>query len=162
MGAGAYTKQYGDPALKYAHNEASSNHHSLPIFNDCYQREGRKFAASDVTYENAVFSMDLAGAYGLPEVVFSSKRVFTITDDSVTVSDSFDVAEGTAIVERFTLIEKPEIVGNTIVTENSVAELKEGIAEVSIDCKKNSKDLVYYTVDFKLNPGVKVFTYVIK
>ena len=162
MGAGVYTKQYGDPVLKYAHNEASSNHHSLPIFNDCYQREGRSFASSEVTYENGVFSMEFAAAYGLPEVVFSAKRAFTVTDDTVTVADSFDVAEGTVIVERFTLLEKPEIVGNKIITENSVAEFKEGISEVTVTDKKNSHNLTYYTVDFKLNPGVNEFVYVIK
>ena len=162
MGAGAYTKQYGDPALKYAHNEASSNHHSLPIFNDCYQREGNTFAATDVTYENGVFSMDIAGAYGLPEVVTSAKRTLTVTDDAVTLCDKFTVADGTNIVERFTLLEKPEISGNTIVTENTVAEFKEGISEITITENKNSKNLVYYTVDFKLNPGVNEFTYVIK
>ena len=106
--------------------------------------------------------MDIAPTYGLPDVVFSSKRSFTVTDDTVTVCDKFDVADGTVITERFTVLEKPEIVGNTIVTENSVAEFKEGISEITITEKQNSKKLTYYTVDFKLNQGVKEFTLIIK
>jgi hypothetical protein len=161
MGAGVYTKQYGDPALKYASNEASSSWHSLPIINGNYQREGRAFASTDVSFENGEFKMDIAGAYGLEELK-SLKRTFVTSDESITVKDTFICNDGTEIIERFTLLEKPEIDGGNGRTANCFFSFDPTLADITVTEKKNSKNTTYYTLDFKLKPEVRSFEITIR
>jgi hypothetical protein len=161
MGSGVYTKQYGDPALAYASNEISSSWHSLPIVNGNYQRRGRQFASKDVSFENGVFTMDIAGAYGLEELK-SCKRTFIAKDDSIVIKDLFTCESGTEIIERFTLLEKPTINGCEGSTANSLFTFNEDVADITVIEKKNSRTTVYYTLDFKLKPGVSEFEITIK
>ena len=99
LGPGEYTKKYFG-SERYTVFEASAESHSLPIIGGKYQCNGREFTASDVEYQRGRFSMDIAGAYP-DSTARSVKRCFDLDDDKVTLTDSFDVEEGTEIIERF-------------------------------------------------------------
>ena len=73
------------------------------------QKPGKQYRAENVKYGDDVFSFDLAGAYG-DEKLPAFSRTFTVTPDSVTVSDKFDWRGEAPAVERFMLWTEPTVV----------------------------------------------------
>ncbi len=160
QGRGLYTKEYGDPETKYASNEASSSWHSLPIFDGYFQREGREFESRNVSYSPGVFSMNIAGAYGLDSLK-RAERTFTFDNEGIKINDSFDY-EG-KITERFTSLAKPANTGDGLITaEGLTLTYNPKICTLEITEKRNTNKETYYTIDFILNSGVRDFEINIK
>lgn len=159
IGSGLYTRQYFSKDTRYQMLETSSYGHSVPIIGGNYQKAGAEYAASNAKYENGVFTLDLAGAYGLEECR-SILRSFSFDNGEVRVSDVFDC--DTEIIERFMTLEEPvvkadgeiEVDGTRLCYESSACELE-------INSETTSKNAVVYSINFKLKDGVKSFSLVI-
>ncbi len=159
VGSGSYTAQYfGDQ--RYDIFEPSSRSHSVPIIDGKYQLAGKEHAASDVVYEKGMFSADISGAYGAPELK-SLKRSFTMYDDCVVLNDSYSLASPVSITERFVTDIKPEHLGkgrirlsDCIITyDPDVCTYKE-----TVESGTRGSDNKHYLLDLTLNEGCTDFT----
>lgn len=162
MGAGAYTRQYFAGDTRYGILQCSSRGHGVPIIDGNFQKNSTRearYGASDVKYENGVFSADIAGAYGLPELK-SLVRAFSWTDDAVILKDTY-VYEGEGeLVERFVSLNEPTsdkagtvyIDGVTLTYDPEKYELSFGSEA------RNTNNAMAYFTDLKLKKGVTEFT----
>ena len=105
IGFGLYTRQYFREE-RYGIFEPSSRSHSVPIINGRYQGNGSQFKAYDINFENGIFFMNLAPAYGKFEYE-ALYRGFTFTDDEVILTDAFMLADNPQITERLVSLYAP-------------------------------------------------------
>ena len=104
-GRGQYCRDYfGDKRYEFLHT--SSKGHSVPIIGGMHQKNGPKFKATQVEWNDNTFSMELADAYDC-SVLRSLKREFRLLDDGVILTDWFDCDE--TVVERFVTLEEPNV-----------------------------------------------------
>ncbi len=106
LGCGEYTRQYFSPE-RYTILCNGSQGHSVPIIGGAYQKPGREYRATDVTFsetaDEKVFAGDIAGAYGL-DALTSLRRTFRIRPaaGAVTVTDTFAFSGAPlSVTERF-------------------------------------------------------------
>ena len=162
LGSGVYTRQYFAADTRYTMIECSSRGHSAPLIGDVCQFTGRDAKATDVKYENGVFSMNIAGAYkceGLERI----DRSFSFTDDTVTLTDSFGYTGEEQITDRIvTLLKAEKTADNTVTVEDTAITFDPAACDVEITVEKSSRDADIYLIDFKLKKGVKKFTCSIK
>ena len=161
MGAGAYTRQYFAWDTRYGILQCSSRGHGVPIIDGKFQKPStrdNRYGATDVKYENGVFSADIAGAYDIPELK-SLTRAFSWTDDAVILKDTY-VYEGEGeLVERFVSLNEPtsdkagtvNIDGVTLTYDPEKYELTFG-SEV-----RGGNNAMAYFTDLKLKKGVTTF-----
>lgn len=156
-GGGLYSRQYFGEE-RYTYLEASSKGHSVPIVDGTYQSAGKSFAASDASYENGVFSIDIAGAYEC-EGLYSIKRSFSFTDDRVTLTDTFDCEDGKKLVQRIVTRFAPEKIsdGNIKVDCGGVL-YNPDVCVAEISSENDSRGNPLYIIDFVLGNGVKSST----
>lgn len=157
MGKGKYSKQYFRPETRYDFIECSSLGHSVPFFGaDGAQKQGAVFTAKDVSLENGVFSMDIAGAYGIEELK-SLHREFSASDDALTLSDSFDYSGSEDITERLISFTEPELCDGYIKIDSCKVYYDASACTVSTKSTTTSVGYCIYIIDFKLNENVKEF-----
>ena len=113
VGAPLYDRGFFRGETRYSYFHSSSRGHSVPHFGQglkpntaALQKDGRQYAASDVQVSEGHFALEMAGAYAV-EGVRSARRAFTLSDTTVSLCDTFDVAEGIPVTERFIFLEKP-------------------------------------------------------
>ena len=157
VGAGVYTRQYFSTE-RYGIFEPSSRSHSVPIIDGGYQQVGRVFSASDVVYEKGRFSMNIAGAYGTDKVK-AINRSFEMTDECVTLTDSFDCTDGTEVVERFVTYVKPEVISDREIRIGSCSLTCFGDASFKLNTEGGAEGTCYL-LDFTL--GGKEFKVVME
>ena len=120
LGSGEYNKDYFG-AGRYKTWHCGSQGHSLPIINGKYQLSGRDKKAEEFKISESGISMDIAGAYAIPELT-SLYRKFEFTPDpaKVVFKDEFKLTgEIESVTERFITRIKPEIEdGKITVTAN--------------------------------------------
>ena len=158
-GPGVYSQQYFCADTRYDFIECSSLGHSTPYFGETTQKVGREFGSTDVSFENGVFSMDIASAYGNDDVK-SIKRSFSFTDTTVTLNDVFECSETTPITDRIVLTECPEVKEGAVVTESLTVSYDPAKASVRLSEQETSKGKTLYFADFDLNDGVSSLTLV--
>lgn len=152
IGAGKYTRQYFS-SERYDILEPSGFGHSLPLFGGETQRFGKEYAATDVHYESGVFSMDIAGAYGLDDVR-SARRRFDMTDDAVVLTDRFDTER--TITDRLVAMTEPKQTdAGVIVVGDARVEFDSERATVKITTAESSAHGTVYFIDLELRPDVK-------
>lgn len=157
IGRGVYSKQYFRPETRYEMIECSSLGHNVPHFGESgCQSFGKVFASSDVSFENGVFSMDIAGCYA-DENVKSVKRSFTAGTDSVKLKDVFVYDGDEKIYERFASFEEPVIYGNTVSLGSCEITYDSSLCTASFKSIITSKNLTVYLVDFELKDGIFEF-----
>ena len=165
IGSAVYSKQYFNSATRYDFIQCSSLGHSVPYLGDgIAQRYGSQYRAKDVRYTEGRFSFDMADAYG-DERLRSLVREFKVSDGGVTVTDSFDIAEGVSLTERFALLREPRISGLDVLVEGVTLEYdRQRVAEVSYITVElpRGNDKYAYLLDFKLKAGVTEFCITIK
>ena len=161
-GAGAYTRQYFAFDTRYTILQCSSRGHSVPIIGGNYQmpstRDVRR-SANNTKYENGVFSSDIAGAYGLPELN-SLVRAFSWNNNSVTLTDTYDYTGNGDLIERFVTLAQPTsdkagtvtVDGVTVTYDPDKYELTLGSEDF------NPGTGCLYFIDLKLKKGITEFT----
>ena len=161
-GSGPYSKQYFHKDTRYGYIECSSKGHNVPIIDGKYQQTGAQFAAKDTKFENGVFSTDIAGAYGIDELK-SIARSFDFTDDTVTLTDTFEYCGSGDITERLVTFIAPvtEKTG-VVVLEDTEISYDSDTCELSVVNEKTASGVPIYFVDFKLKCGVRKFTCTVK
>jgi len=106
-GAGEYKKGYFG-ATRYESFKASSRGHSVPIIDGTYQMPGEEHRAP-TAYEDGIFTLELAGAYGLDSLT-SLKRQFRFDADCITLTDTYTFdGDARPAVERFVTRTEPKI-----------------------------------------------------
>lgn len=162
FGRGQYSKQYfGD--TRYEHVECSSRGHSVPIIDGKYQLTGKGFVAKNTKFENGVFTTDIAGAYGTEELAGLVRR-FEFTEDTITLSDTFNYRGDGKLVDRIvTLIAPVTDESGKIVLEDTVITYDAEKVELDVASEKNtSGESTLYFMDFTLKDGVREFICTIK
>jgi hypothetical protein len=163
-GAGRYTRQYFTKDTRYTIIENSSRSHNVPVIDGKYQPEGFQYRAVDVKYEPGTFSMNLAPAYGNPEIERIDRR-FEISEDSVTLRDSFTYTGQHTICDRLVSFIKPDVSNAGIVKlEDTVIYYDPSLCTCRISSEPTTRDpeLLCYMIDFELKDGVKEFSCKIK
>lgn len=161
-GSGKYSKQYFK-SERYTFFHTRSLGHSLPIIDGKEQKEGREYAARNTRIEDGDFVLDIAAAYGIPELS-SLERRFSFTEKSITVTDRFDYSGQGAICERIVCTSLPEeICAGKIKISDCVLTYDPDAVE-KLEIEKHTFDGLAdcYTVDLTLKDGIRKFLYTIK
>jgi hypothetical protein len=159
LGPGKYTKQYFRNDTRYSHVECSSLGHSVPFFGECVQKTGKEYRATSIEYNPGFFALDIANAYDVPDLK-SLKREFTLSDDSVSLTDTFDYVGEESITERFVSFIKPEICDGYVAIDS--ASIIYSLGEPTVSSVVDSKKRNVYFIDFKLPANTQKFTVIIK
>ncbi len=159
VGSGIYTRQYFSKE-RYSIFEPSSRSHSVPIIDGEYQLVGRDAAATDVSYERGCFRMDLAGAYSTGAVK-SLKRIFTMDDDKVVMTDLYDMTGEAAVVERIVTYVKPEVKDDGVIFIGDCRLSWRGNATLKVNTEMGAGGECYL-LDFTLRDGEKEFKVVME
>ena len=160
IGSGEYTRQYFQRDTRYGFLCNSSEGHSVPVIDGCYQKAGREYTGT-LTYEGGSRAeLEIAGAYGLEQLTGLS-RSFEWTDSSVTVRDSFR-GSFRSVTERFVTLLKPRFENGTLY----VGSLKAQVPDCAISVRehrlhnhsgiRNNKEPVYL-IDIPLAEGQTEF-----
>jgi hypothetical protein len=104
-GTGVYDRDSFGPH-RYRAWFTRSAFHSVPEIDGHEQAPGPDFRARDVTFDGTVFALDLAPAYPPGAGLTSLRRAFTVTDDDVSLTDSWRLAHRPARV-RLRLLTRP-------------------------------------------------------
>ncbi|MBQ8880212.1 MAG: heparinase II/III family protein [Clostridia bacterium] len=159
VGKGRYTADYfGDK--RYLSFEPSSSSHSLPIIDGKGQLPGECYKARDVVATDSLFTLDIAGAYGNPDVV-SLRRRFELTEAKVTLTDSFQLKKDLPITERFVTFTEPQLYDGTLLVDGAMVGYSDGASEVRVT-KRTTYLGGCYLIDFVLSAGAKSFKLWIK
>ena len=158
LGSGPYSQQYFHKDTRYGHIECSSRGHSVPIVGGVLQSPGAEFGSKDVSFKDGIFSMDIAGAYAC-EGLNSIRRSFSFTEDSVTMTDTFDYSGSGAIVDRIATLIAPVIdenAGKVIVSDTEIAYDPAKCGVIVLNEQTTSGAPLYF-IDFTLKNGSKEF-----
>lgn len=160
IGAGRYTRQYFHSDTRYTIIENSSRSHSVPIIGGEYQAATPKAKATDVKYENGIFSMNIASAY-LNSGIERIDRMFELAEDSVKLTDSYKYEGNHAVVERLVSYFEPQIIRHgKILLGDTTVRYDPSICTCRVSSEATTRDpnMLCYMIDFELRDGVKVFT----
>ncbi len=129
LGCGEYTKKYfGSERYSYLCN--NSGGHSIPIVENCLQKEGAQYYAEVIkansSQEKDEFILDISGAYDNKNLQ-SLKREFVFTEGGLILEDSFIFENPPkAIIERFVSFIEPSLI------EDGIVNIKSGKSSVEI------------------------------
>ncbi len=103
VGVGCYNRTYFMSDTRYGVLCNSSRGHSVPIINNCYQKEGNEYKAT-MEFAGDSCVIDIAGAYDIPGL--GAVRRLEWTEDAVILTDAFKNA--LSVTERFVTILPPD------------------------------------------------------
>ena len=165
LGSGEYVRQTFDPKTRYTFVQNSSRGHSVPIINGEYQQVGERFRSKNAKVSDTGFELNLECAYN-PGIIEGINRRFTIDDNKVIMTDTFDFSPKTeSVTERFVSKIKPEICDGYIDfgIARIVYDKERYVPSVSIETfvAHNNKDIVtVYLTDFApASKEEKIFTF---
>ena len=160
IGSATYSLQYFRANTRYGFLCNSSEGHSVPIIDGCFQKAGREYAGT-LTYEGGSRAeIEAAGAWGLPQLK-SLKRVFEWDEDSVTLTDTFE-GSVSSVTERFVTLVKPRF-ENGLLRIGSLTAPLEGCSVTEKSYRPHvgapeGDDTPVYLIDVPLKPGERRFS----
>ena len=158
IGGGIYTRQYFSKDTRYGILECSGYGHSVPIIGGETQKFGKEFAAKDFCYANGMLTMDISGAYALPELPSLTRR-FIFEDDGVTLTDRFEyTGQGELVCRLISVREATLTEAGRVEIEDAVITYDPEKADCSISVEESSRGFSVNKIDFKLKDGVKEFS----
>ena len=158
IGSGPYSKQYFHNDTRYGFIECSSAGHGVPIIGGAVQKTGGAYGTKDVSFENGVFTMDMAGSYGLEELT-KLVRSFSFTDDTVTLTDTYEYTGEGEIVDRMVTLVAPvtdEKAGKVVLEDTEITYDPEK-CELKVNKQISTASTLLYMLDFTLKSGVREF-----
>ncbi len=144
-GAGEYTQDYF-AEKRYTYFYTSSRGHSVPIIDGAEQGGGK----SVPSVENDLFKVDMTDVYRA-EGLRNIKRLFSVSDGGVTITDSFLFEKGGhKITERLVSPIKPEITDGAARIRDLTVRSDFAEPQVSAHEVKNHRGYLetIYTIDF--------------
>ena len=160
LGSGLYTRQYFERDVRYTIIEPSSRSHSVPVINGKYQVFGGGARAEDAKFENGTFSMNIAKAYNL-DGLERIDRSFTLSDDSIILTDRFVYNGNGEIVDRLTSTFKPNMLSEgKIALDDAVITYDPAVCQCTISSEATTRnpEVLCYMIDFKLYSGQSEFS----
>lgn len=160
IGAGPYLPGY-HTEKRYTFFNPSAYAHSIPIFDGVGEDDVRRddvFVNYD--WDKCQATLDIADAYG-KDFVKSVKRRFTLNEDKIRLSDTFELTKEAEITERFISIIEPKIVDGVAVIEDVALVTEHGIVP-KITVKEalmhlDAKPYSVYIIDYILPKGQREF-----
>jgi len=161
-GVGTYTKQtFSD--RRYEIWTMPSDYHNLPTVNGITQREGRAFAARDVSCKvdegGVTFRLDIAGAYP-PEARLKSwvRTVALDRGQEIVITDAYDLYEVAGVL-TFTLLTPCAVTadspGSLTLKEKALADDRvSGNAQIHYDADKLTATVEEIVIDDRRLQGV--------
>lgn len=154
LGCGVYNSQTFNPEYRYKMIQNSSAGHSVPIVNGEFQKEGRRYSASNISYSDDKFEFDMENAYE-DSLVKKLHRSFDIKDDYVILCDTIEYSKTTKeIIERMISYEEPKISDGYVDLKNAGIFFDNN--KYSVNFSKDSfrnhsdtADTIVYLIDFK-------------
>ncbi len=152
LGSGEYTRQYFSKDGRYTYLVNSSRGHSVPIIDGVLQCAGKAFAGAVKTASDDTFSVEIAGAYALPNLQ-SLVRTFQFDNKRVALTDhyAFDTAPKT-VVERLVSTYQPvrTETGLSVGCAHILFDAQELDCSISSEQYKmhNGSDKTAYLIDF--------------
>ena len=159
-GGGVYTRQYFSADTRYLCVECSSRGHSVPIIGGEVQKFGKQYAASDAKYEDGVFSLEMAGAYAV-EGINSVKRSFAMSEDSVTVTDSFDCGD-MSIIDRVVTRIEPAVSEGCVRAGAGELTFDPELCSVTVGSELDSRSNTIWFIDLVPINGAKTVSYTMR
>lgn len=159
VGGGQYEEGYHfEKRYTFFHPSAIS--HNLPIIDNEYQSQfGIGHVPVDYNEETNTASMDIAIAYR-KENVRSIERSFAFTDDTVTLTDKYDITTQSDITEHFVSVIEPKIAEGVAVIDGVKLIQPEGIIPVIVKKEVKSHTGVphdVFLIDYILDKGATSF-----
>lgn len=115
-GVGSYTAQtFGSG--RYGIWTMQSQYHNLPLINGTGQKDGKQYAARNVSYNRGTLRMDIAGCYPDSAGVTTWIRTVKATPKAVEVTENYALREhkGTTAIMLMT-VTKPDVSRDGIIT----------------------------------------------
>ena len=170
-GVGKYTKQTFSPD-RYKLWFMQSGYHNLPSFGGVDQREGGRYAASDVEFDSELRSIksELKGAYPAEAGIESYVRKVSF-DGAVTIEEDVTLTEAKEIDFHMMLSREPEILdggkialpeGRTLTYDASLSCELEIFDPVGMDTVNSWGTEKLYRLHFKINTDKCKLTFTIK
>ncbi|MGI6335834.1 MAG: heparinase II/III domain-containing protein [Eubacteriales bacterium] len=107
-GVGTYSRKTFS-AERYTIWTMRSSYHNLPTIGGVEQREGREYAARDVSFDGQTLSMDLAGAYPESAGIIRWTRTLTLDDAGAVVTDDYTLSEPKPVAWTLMLADRPTL-----------------------------------------------------
>ena len=152
MGARPYTRQYFEHGTRYTYLETSSRGHNVPIINGKYQ-QNIPGAYSTTSFENGVFSVDFASAYGYEELK-KLTRSYSFSDTGVAISDKFDLDSGARFTERLVSYVEPKIDGGIVDYGKAIVKFDSNLAKATYEKETHAIEL---NTDGSVKRGADVY-----
>lgn len=149
IGQMIYTRDnFNENRYKYLFN--SSLGHSVPIIDGKEQPVGRQYYGTPVKADENEFSLEIHKAYegDIPPIV----RKFSLNENGIVITDSFENFAGHTVTERFVSFIKPEIKDGTVLIDNAVlkSDALPQITDVTLQRNNGAKE-TYYLLDYSFN-----------
>lgn len=171
-GVGAYTKQTFSPQ-RYELWFMQSGYHNLPSFGGIDQKDGTRYMATDVCYDEKsnTLKTQLKEAY-LPEAKIESYvREIGMSDGVITLSENIELGEAKEIDFHMMTCVKPEIEKDGVIGLNMGRKLKydtaltaeiEEFDPIGMNTKHSWNSDKLYRIHFKINTNKCNVTFTIK
>ena len=78
------------------------------------------------------------------------------------MTDEFVYAGAGEIVDRIVTLFEPKVDGNTVTVEDVTVTFDPSLCDVSVNSEIRERKDTCYLIDFKLKPGVRMFTCTMK
>ncbi len=160
IGAGPYEEGYHDKK-RYTFFHPSAYAHSMPLFDGVGEDSfGREYVLIDYNEEKSEIGMDITSAYGA-SFLKKAYRSFIFTENSVTLCDSFELAEDKEITERLIAVNEPKILDNVAVIDGVALVQPDGITpSITVKDVKSHRGFSHkvYIIDYVLKKGQREFT----
>ena len=170
VGVGTYTRQTFS-SERYSIWTMQSNFHNLPLINGQPQLYGRKYKASETSFDKnkMQFQLNIAGAYGPKADVKKWMRTYTLTSKGLQIDDHYELLaiKDTTALNFMTWVQpninnKGKVLlskdGKSIALEYSAALLQPLVEKVPVTDQRLSKvwgDQVYRLTFISKNKSLK-------
>lgn len=110
LGAGEYVADYFKDETRYSFLVNSSRGHSVPLIGSHEQAAGKNARAKVLNASEDCFELELAGAYGLPELKSFVRKLECASSRSIVLEDRFWFQDASLpVTERFITTLKPVV-----------------------------------------------------
>ncbi|MBO5286944.1 MAG: heparinase II/III family protein [Clostridia bacterium] len=145
IGAGPYEDGY-HTSRRYTYFNPSAYSHSIPIFDGIGEDDIRRDnVVIEYDGESEIY-MDITNAYGV-DFLIKAERAFSLTDNEITLKDTFTFTKETEIKERLVSIIEPKIKDGVVTIEDVTITTPGGIVpQITTKQAKRHLDSSPYTV----------------